>query len=285
MLLKIKLEVENNNLDHVAAMRSELLGIINKRNLITQTGVSAGSLITQISALESERSILVSQLSTVLNTVKTTISGYYYAPVDGYENIFSASKVTSMTLADFMTMMTSPPDQTILTGGSQTTAGKIVQDYEWYIACPSTKDSLSLFEENKTYHIAFPNNPEQELDMVLTRIISQTDSQDIVLIFRTTYMPDDFNYLRLQPAEIVETVHTGYKVPLSAVRMLDGAQGVYIMKGNLVLFRQIEVIYEAEGYFVAAESPQTDDPDIQWLSLHDKIITEGKGIFEGKIIK
>lgn len=286
MLLKMKLEIENNNLDRVSAMRSELLSIINRRNLITQTGLSSVSLGSQISALQSERKSLVSQLSTVLSIVKTNnVSGYYYAPVDGYENIFSASKVSTMTLIDFWEMMSSPPETEILTGGQRTTSGKIVTDYEWYIACPSTKDSLALFEVNKTYHITFPNNPEYELDMTLTRIISQTDSQEIVLIFKTTYMPDGFNYLRLQPVEIVEVIHTGYKVPLSAVRMVDGIQGVYIMEGSLVRFKRIEVIYETDGYFIVSQETDKDTSEGRWLSLHDKIILEGKALFEGKIIR
>lgn len=282
MLLKIKLEIENNNLDYVTAIRSELLKIINKRDIITKTGLSQIELENQIITLGRERGTLLSQLSTVLKTVYTTISGYYYAPVDGYENIFSASKISSMTLDEFTEMMQSTPDEVILTGGSQTTSGKIVNDYQWYIACPSTKESLQFFEENKKYNITFPVNPGYDIEMTLTKIISQTDSQDILLIFQTNYMPDNFNYLRLQPVEIVEVIHTGYKIPRSAVRVINGVQGVYIMEGNLVIFKQINVIYETDGYFIVSENINSEK---KWLSLHDKIIVEGKSLFEGKIIR
>jgi len=312
IFIKMKSETEENQIHHATAMKNELLGMIGKRNVITNPASSGSGLSAdRIIMLGDERRALLSRLSSVLSVVYTPVSGYYYSSADGYETIFSLSKADAMTLADFKSMINSDPaispDEAF--GDSRTVAGKIVRNYEWFAACPSTKSKLRLFTEGKNYQVTFPNNSEFEIEMNLYRIISQTDSDDIVLLFKTTYMPDGFNYLRSQPAEVVEVVHTGYKVPLSAVRIADisvdyqapnealgttetrtetytGIKGVYVLEGGIVRFKRINVVYETEGYVVVSENSamEPDGVRIPWLSLHDNLITEGKGLYEGKII-
>ena len=310
MFLKMKSETEGNQIHHATAMKNELLGMIGKRNVITTGTGTSGSVRSsdKIIMLGDERRALLSQLSSVLGVVYTPTSGYYYSAADGYESIFSSSKADTISLADFDEMINSDPAADIL-GAAGTVSGKIIRDYEWFAACPSTKEKLRLFTEGKNYKVTFPNNPEFEIEMNLHKIISQTDSDDIVLLFKTSYMPEGFAYFRSQSAEIIEVVHTGYKVPMSAVRMADvsvdytvvnealgttetktetynGVKGVYVLEGGIVRFKRISVVYETEGYVVVSENSamEADDVRIPWLSLHDNLITEGKGLYEGKII-
>jgi len=60
--------------------------------------------------------------------------------------------------------------------------------------------------------------------------------------------------------------------------------GVFILVGNVVDFRFIEVILESDGYYIVA--PQDlDDPEYPTkLALYDIIITGGKDLYVGKII-
>lgn len=66
---------------------------------------------------------------------------------------------------------------------------------------------------------------------------------------------------------------------------MDGVQGVYILVGNIVEFRQIEVLLELDGYYIVTEQDVRDDPDYrEKLGLYDAIITGGKDLYVGKMI-
>ena len=107
--------------------------------------------------------------------------------------------------------------------------------------------------------------------------------------------------------EIVETSYTGYKVPVSAVRIVnisqneDGsrrvtpsasgetkgrtAQGVYILDGDRVHFREIKALAQINGYVICAEQNPAQDADYRYkLGLYDRVIVKGKNLTDGKIV-
>jgi hypothetical protein len=119
--------------------------------------------------------------------------------------------------------------------------------------------------------------------MILDRIILQADDDRVVLVFRTNTIPEHFSFLRRQTVQIVTDTWKGYKVPLSAVRIVDGVQGVYVLEGYIVEFRRIVPMREIDGYFICRENSGSKD-DADMLKLYDHIIINGKNLYSGKII-
>ena len=78
--------------------------------------------------------------------------------------------------------------------------------------------------------------------------------------------------------------YRGFSVPLSAVRMLDGYEGVYVLDEVTVVFRRIEIVYEGDGYYICVEGEEDEDSPYGWLRMNDVIITEGTGLEVGKVI-
>ena len=84
---------------------------------------------------------------------------------------------------------------------------------------------------------------------------------------------------------IVRTSYTGYRVPVSAVRIVEDHQGVYVLDGDIVRFRQIDALAQINGYVICAEQNPQSDPDYgKKLGLYDQVITKGKNLYDGKII-
>ncbi len=272
----------NGDLEYALRKKDELLTQLNKRQIIVNKVTSYDD---RILSLENQKMSLTSQLDSITATVKSTGSGYFYGTVDGYENIFSSSRVDDMTIADFDEMITSQPDSSLTDGTSGESVGKLVTDFTWYAACKVQKDLLRYFAEGRSYRIVFPFSSDTELTMKLYRVISQTDRDDVVLVFSCGQLPENFNFLRMQSVYLVKESYTGYKVPVSALRMVDGDQGVYILDGNVVRFRKVTPLYENDGYLIVAEQDILKDEDYaSKLGLYDMIITEGRGMYEGKII-
>lgn len=265
------------NYSNLTKRRDELLTLINKRRILT--GVTTGY-SDKIESLTAERALLSSGQDTIAESVEAPYAGYFYSTTDGYETTFSASKVESLTLDEFDKMLSSQP-----TRYSDRAVGKMVSDFDWYIVCETTRDSLRYFTKGYSYYVNFPYNDDVSIRMTLSYVVSEVGSDRVLLILETDRIPEDFSFRRMQPVELVRSSYTGYRVPISAARLVDGKQGVYIMIGNTIEFREIDILLEMDGYYIVAEQDPVNDPDYaSKLGLYDQIIVSGKNLYDGKLI-
>ena len=279
--------VASGDLEYALRKKDELLVLLNKRRIIVQNVENYDDKIT---ALTSQRNGLTAQLTNITETVYAPTPGYFYSGLDGYESIFDSSKLDDLTLDKFFEMTEAEP-VTSYSGGYG--VGKLVSDYYWYIACPVSTDQLRYFTQGSKYSVIFPYSSDVELKMTLSKIVEQTDENRAVLVFGTGMMPENFNFLRKQTIDIVRDTYTGYRVPVAAVRIVDGEQGVYALNGNFVRFKLIEPLFESEGYFIVSEyqnvgedkrAAALEDDGGGYLALNDLIITKGKKLYDGRII-
>ena len=261
--------------------RDNFLSLLNQRQIVTGMIENYDA---QIEALERQRDELIKTSGNVKQWISAPASGYYYSDLDGFEDIFSANKVDSMTLADFDEMVNSTADQSLYqspeTGGRN--AGKIVDEFTWYVACRIRLDELQAYNLNAAYRVVFPYNGDQEVLMRLDRIVQESGTEDVVLIFASEQVPDGFNFLRRQSIEIVRQSATGYRIPSSAVRMENNVQGVYILDGYTVRFRPIIPVLEVDNYLIVSAKKPEDQ--YYWLEEFDAVIVSGKNLYDGKVI-
>lgn len=265
------------NYSNLTKRRDELLTLINKRRILT--GVTTGY-SDRIESLTAERALLSAGQDTIAESVEAPYAGYFYSTTDGYESTFSASKVESLTLAEFDKMLSSQP-----TRYSDRAVGKMVSDFDWYIVCETTRDSLRYFTKGYSYYVNFPYNDDISIKMTLSNVVSEVGSDRVLLVLEAERIPEDFSFRRMQPVELVRSSYTGYRVPISAARLVDGKQGVYIMIGNTIEFREIDILLEMDGYYIVAEQDPVNDPDYaSKLGLYDQIVVSGKNLYDGKLI-
>lgn len=265
------------NYSNLTKRRDELLTLINKRRILT--GVTTGY-SDRIESLTAERALLSAGQDTIAESVEAPYAGYFYSTTDGYESTFSASKVESLTLAEFDKMLSSQP-----THYSDRAVGKMVSDFNWYIVCETTRDSLRYFTKGYSYYVNFPYNDDISIKMTLSNVVSEVGSDRVLLVLETERIPEDFSFRRMQPVDLVRSSYTGYRVPISAARLVDGKQGVYIMIGNTIEFREIDILLEMDGYYIVAEQDPVNDPDYaSKLGLYDQIVVSGKNLYDGKLI-
>jgi len=279
LLFIIRDKIEDGDIEYALYKRDELITYMNKRQILTQ---NISNYNDQITVLKAERNKLSQQLVNFEGDVIVPNAGFFYSSADGYEEVFDVSKISRLTIDEYHKMVDSEPYDL----SNSTAVGKIVNSNEWYILSEINTDQVKRFTEGNSYDIKFPYNSDVSVKMRLEKIIKENDDDRVVLVFKTNVMPSGFNYLRKQNIQIIEESNTGYKVPSNAVRVVDGVMGVYVLSGNKVAFKEIEVLVEQDGYFIVKEQPSyVDDKDYKKkLGLYDMIIVSGKSLYDGKII-
>lgn len=305
LIISASREISENGFASAGSLSEELLFRMNLRQLLTGEKESFGD---ELAALRAEREAAVSALTDVAETVDTSVSAYYFYEVDGYETAFSFDDVDSLSYSDVKSMMSAQP--TVLSG---TEAGKLVLDYIWYAVLPTDSDTAAYFETGHSYDIAFSASGKT-VSMKLERVLHDTDrtSGGACLVLSSSVMPEDFDYTRMQPVSVNVKEYEGYRLPLSAVRLVeyDGVtvEGVYILYGNTVRFRRVDIILQQDGYVLCRPVEVTEEEDdgifdfpmigeteteppetalyetVPYLELYDLVITSAKELYDGKII-
>ena len=126
----------------------------------------------------------------------------------------------------------------------------------------------------------------------MVKQIDGADSDEIILIFETSSIPFDFDFSRKQTVQIVFNEVRGIKVPEEAVHIVeweDGtfSEGVYILKGNIVMFRELpksECLAKFDGYYLYLEPSKRPEAGGGKLQLYEDIIIAGKGLYDGRAV-
>ena len=310
VITEIRRCAEQGKYAEAVSHKMNLINLVNRRNTAAGTVTDASS---QIAELKKKRAELTSSLGELISKITSPRSGWYYPTTDGYESVFVPSKTDNMTYSEFMELIASPVAATV---GD---AGKIVTSPSWYFVCVLDRESLSGKEVGKKYTVCFVQNRGIRVEMKLERI--SHEEEEGIAVFSSDKMPEGFDFARLQSYELIEEEFTGFRIPKSAVRMIDGQMGVYVLTGEVVHFRKIEVITEYENTYIVvmnhdpdpveettenpdndgvAQSPEwsesgradesvpetvdTSPPQYKWLGLNENVITSGKGLSDGRVI-
>lgn len=208
-------------------------------------GGIVGSFNSRITELRSERSSAAAALGSPLGRLTAAEPGYFFYECDGYEEVFTASLVENFTFDAFENALAAVPSDT---SGQ---AGKLVTKPEWYVAVRAEQADFKDCKVGQRYNIRFDDNGGIGCSMLFEKY-TVSDDGEILMLFSSSEMPENFVYLRLQNVRIEYKIYNGYRVPVSAVRSFDGMTGVYTLHGGNVYFRKINILYESSGYYIVS---------------------------------
>ena len=92
-------------------------------------------------------------------------------------------------------------------------------------------------------------------------------------------MNRDVANLRIEDIEIITDQYTGIRINNKAIREVDGEKGVYVLRGNIIQFKKINIISSSEEYSVVEKVD-----DSSYIKQYDNVITEGVDLYDGKVV-
>lgn len=259
----------NGNYAGFSEKSDELLSAYNRRQ--AAMGQTA-DFSAQLSALKAEKEQLSSSLPAAKGTLKADRSGYFVSKADGYENALNCNDLDSITPEYLNGIKAQSVDGNVV--------GKIVSDYEWYIAAQVTINESLNYKEGDSLTIYTSVKSYPKLPVTVSKInISESESSAVVL-FACSDMNSELASMRTGPMTVVKKEYSGLKVLRSALRVVDSKRGVYVLTGMQVKFVEVNVLFTDGDYMICEK--QTSDDTV--LRLYDEVIVKGKNLYDGKII-
>ncbi len=286
----------NINNGNMGKLDSNINSIVNAINHYQSYTGKATNFNAEIASLQSQINELKSSSGSSLAEVTAPKAGYFVSNCDGYENSYDYSKIDKFTLEDLSNIKKSDV--------SNNTIGKVISSLDWYIACEITNDDatkLTLWDNDVT--IDFSDASSNTVPASIYKVSQYNNSDKALVILQCTYMDTTLSEIRQEPVEIGLGTYTGLRVSKKAIHDeyvektvtdKDGkkhkeskkVQGVYVLYGSEIQFKEISIIYAGNDFVLC--NPEPADGVLfsgETVSMYDQIIMEGDNLYDGKVIK
>ena len=244
----------------------ELLSSINRKQ----------AALGQTADFTEQLASLKAQLNVSLPSPKARIlseqSGYFVSKTDGYEQVFTTDDLSVITPEYIKNAKPKEQEESVV--------GKIVSDYEWYIAASVTINESLNYKEGESLKLLTAVKSSPELSVTVKKINISENSGEAVIIFACNEMNSELASMRSGPMTVVKAQHSGLRVPTRAMRVVDSVRGVYVLSGMQVKFVPINIIYSNDSFIICEKVNENGNV----LKLYDRVIVKGKNLYDGKII-
>lgn len=214
---------------------------------------------TEEKELIKERTALEARLSSAKYDIKAEGSGIFVKSTDGFEGAVDFEKAKNITVLEFNELMGQVKENNLK-------KCKIVDNYSWLIMCKIPSDYMVGATEGK--NVKMITKAGEEIKGQIVYISAPYDGDCMVTISSDR----DFKGIgseRFLDVKIVFSEYSGYVIPSKAFHLYENKYGVFVNKGNSLVFKETEIIYSDEEYSVVNPNGRTE------LKLYDNVLIEG----------
>ena len=239
--------------------QKEISQIMSIYNIVTNAKKDYDSVIK---TLNKELDSLKKNAKKPKEKIDAPESGYFVSYADGYEAILTKEKCVNMTKQQILDIINDadsvakPPNS----------AGKLLKDYSCKIMLVIDNDERVV---PGLYLNAMLSVSKEKYKVYVESVKDAGDGQSIVILSCDS-LDEALVSERVQRIELVFDDYTGLKVPREAIHFNSNKEkGVYVILGQDVQFKKIDIVYEGDDYVL---SKNTSDED--YLLLYDQILLE-----------
>jgi putative membrane fusion protein len=259
----VTMSVEEKYAD-MADQRNDFLSLLNIYQIVVKKEDNFNS---RIDKLKSEVSLLQNRQKNYISAVYSEDPGYFVSYTDGYESKLTLENIDSIN-ADEINKITLENNSSITRGNSDK-IGKIISGYKWKMI-GLIDLSYGSVQPGIKVKLHFASSSET-VQAVIESVKPANDEKHSIIILSCDTMTYNLVQNRVDRVEMILNDYDGIKVPRNAIRFNSkNEKGVYILLGQKVAFKKVDVIYENNDYIL---SKITNDSS--FISAYDDIIVEG----------
>ena len=239
--------------------------------------IAAGDLVsydTLLSDLRQEYAALKQGVGDSLRTVYSPKSGCFSLATDGLEQTLTPEVLADLTVDNFdetSKLCDSPTE-------SDDNVGKMVYDNTWSVALKLESRKVGDLEPGNTVYIRIPSFGPDRIKCTVSDL--RKSGEECILILSSAIINNNILTLRKEDVHLVLETHSGILVRQSALRKVDGKDGVFVKVGLLLRYKKVEILSN-DGVNVILKYEATDNSGIR---IYDQVVYKGSNLFDGKAV-
>ncbi len=230
----------------------------------------------QAQSLREELASLRSRLAGAVTQSSAQRAGFFSGTTDGYERILTVSTVNAISVADYDEIRAMKPE------APANAIGRLITSPQWYFVCEVRRADLAGCKVGDWLSVEFAFDVYESLRMRIERISDPVEERQVLVLSCEDHM-EEAARLRTQQADIILHTYNGIRVPKQALFFDNdtGSAGVYVLVGAVARWKDVEIIYEAQDYYLV----QQDNSNTSNLWAGDEIILTKQEIEDGKVME
>ena len=267
------ISINSKNIRNVAELKSDLNVLIDKKNEVSG---ESGSVATMLDELQAQKEQYERVLSASRQNLFAPVAGIYSTLIDGFEEVLNSKVLSSMTVENFKTIQKTEPE---ITEGADKPVCKIVSNTDWHVAVVMNDEKATALKIGQQVYIKIGSS-NNEYNAAVSYISPVENGKCVVGITATEYSEEALKNRKSKITVITEK-HTGIKIPIEALRVNNGVQGVYTVTEGLMKFKKADVIYKDKNHAIVKEN----NYDNSSLLLYDEVVIDAKEVGENIAIR
>ena len=290
-LFSILSDVNSGKYPDAKKLSGNLLLSICERQMITG---EANDFSSKISQLKSKKDDLESRCSESIGTISSDKAGYFVSLTDGYEKALKYNKIDKVLVSDLNKIKKSKIPHNAI--------GRVITNPDWYIVCEINADDAvglsKLLNMGKKISVKMPSLTAESIPASIYSINQSSKKQSAVLVLKCNYMDSFLSVARNEKLEITTLQYEGIKIAKRAIHEAEvekkvksktvrkKVQGVYVLHGSKLQFKEISIIYSSNDYVLCDPSPEQGVLfSGETIELYDQVIVKGDNLYDGKVIR
>jgi len=262
------------DLSGVKSVKDELIVEMSTYQIITNEVTDFSQ---QVKDIQTRLDQLKREAAKPIETVSSKKPGYFVSYCDGYEDKLTLSSLDTLTADQIEQVADTRLDDPKV-------VGKLISGYNWYLA--GVVDNSRQEYKVGDYVRIRPESSPESFTAEIKDIRSEGDPKRAVLILACREFSSELVQHRCENIELIRGNYRGLKVPREAIRFVNeevteegsgitkdvNYKGVYVLNGEKIEFKKIDVIYEGSDYVLSSLEHTGDE---SYLALYDDIMIEG----------
>lgn len=244
---------------------------------IMKKKIASGDLVHYDSVLKDLRSQLNAEKASVNASVKTLTSeksGYFSLGIDGLESKFKSEDLLDLTTENFDDFQTLCSDASHQTND----LGKLVYNSNWFLAMKLHTDDISRLEIKDVVYIRIPSFGSERIKCTVNDI--RKNGEESIIILESSIISNNVLTLRSEEISLIIRTHSGIQIRQSALRKVEGEDGVFVKVGLLLRYKKVKILYN-NGTNVIIEYDPAATNDVR---VYDQIVYKGSNLYSGKAV-
>lgn len=268
---------EEKSFSDITERKSVINEYIAKKQAVSGEGKTNDE---RLNDLKSELSSLENSIGGQRHDIVAPCAGVFSSKIDGYEKALSLDM-----MADATPSYLNKIKKEEVSYSSNVAAGenvcKIIDNYEWYfVGVVSDKEAID-FEVGSSVRLKFYELSDTVIKGEITAI-SKTEGGKVAVTIHTTKYIESIYSTSKASVEIVSESSVGIKIPSSALRVIDGKQGVYVVRLGVARFIPVTLLYNNKEWAVIQIIESNEEPKVK---IYDEVIVNTKGVEDGKVVR